>query len=62
VATPFADRVAVVGRQAATDYGLVVAQQLAHDLAGRGLQVVSGGAHGIGTEAHRRAPGRESPR
>ncbi|MFC8943166.1 DNA-processing protein DprA, partial [Streptomyces griseoincarnatus] len=52
---PQAERVAVVGRQAATDYGLVVAQQLAHDLAGRGLQVVSGGAHGIDVEAHRGA-------
>ncbi|WP_454852155.1 DNA-processing protein DprA [Promicromonospora soli] len=52
---PRAERVAVVGRQAGTDYGLVVAQQLAHDLAGRGLQVVSGGAHGIDVEAHRGA-------
>jgi DNA processing protein len=55
LATPHTDRVAVVGRKAATEYGLVMAQKLAHDLAGRGLQVVSGGAHGIDLEAHRGA-------
>jgi len=50
-----AERVAVVGRQAATDYGRVMARQLAQGLTDRGLQVVSGGAHGIDTEAHRGA-------
>ncbi|MEU4360400.1 DNA-processing protein DprA [Promicromonospora sp. NPDC023987] len=55
LAAPYTDRVAIVGRQAATEYGLVVAQQLAGKLSDRGLQVVSGGAHGIDTEAHRGA-------
>jgi DNA processing protein len=47
--------VAVVGARAASDYGERVAKQLAYDLAGRGVTVVSGGAYGIDAAAHRGA-------
>jgi DNA processing protein len=49
---PRSDRVAVVGHQAATDYGITTTRRLAYNLANRGIQIVSGGAHGIDTEAH----------
>jgi DNA processing protein len=45
--------VAVVGSRAATDYGAWVAADLAADLAGHGVAVVSGGAYGIDGHAHR---------
>ena len=47
--------VAVVGARAATQYGLHVASDLATDLAARGWAVVSGGAYGIDSAAHRGA-------
>jgi DNA processing protein len=47
--------VAVVGSRAATDYGAWVAADLAADLAGQGVSVVSGGAYGIDGHAHRGA-------
>jgi DNA processing protein len=47
--------VAVVGSRAATDYGAWVAADLAADLAGQGVVVVSGGAYGIDGHAHRGA-------
>ncbi|KHK97508.1 DNA-binding protein [Microbacterium mangrovi] len=47
--------VAIVGARAATGYGEHVAGELAADLAGRGLTVVSGGAYGIDGTAHRAA-------
>jgi DNA processing protein len=47
--------VAVVGSRAATDYGAWVAADLAADLAGLGVWVVSGGAYGIDGHAHRGA-------
>ena len=47
--------VAVVGARAATQYGLHVASDLATDLASRGWAVVSGGAYGIDSAAHRGA-------
>jgi DNA processing protein len=47
--------VAVVGSRAATDYGAWVAADLAADLAGQGVAVVSGGAYGIDGHAHRGA-------
>ena len=47
--------VAVVGARAATRYGDHVAMELAADLAGSGIPVVSGGAYGIDGAAHRAA-------
>jgi len=44
--------VAIVGSRAATSYGHRIASALAHDLAGRGVAVVSGLALGIDTCAH----------
>ncbi|MBO1756110.1 DNA-processing protein DprA [Allobranchiibius sp. CTAmp26] len=47
--------VSVVGARLATAYGESVAGELAHDLAVRRFTVVSGGAYGIDTAAHRGA-------
>lgn len=47
--------VAIVGARAATGYGEHVAAELASELAGRGVTVVSGGAYGIDGAAHRAA-------
>jgi DNA processing protein len=47
--------VAIVGARAATSYGEHVAIELAADLAGGGIPVVSGGAYGIDGAAHRAA-------
>jgi DNA processing protein len=47
--------VAIVGARRATPYGLEVAEQLASDLAARGITVVSGFARGVDTAAHRGA-------
>lgn len=47
--------VAVVGARAATAYGEHVALELAADLAGGGIPVISGGAYGIDGAAHRAA-------
>jgi DNA processing protein len=47
--------VAVVGARAATAYGGHVASEIAYGLAGRGWAVVSGGAFGIDSLAHRGA-------
>ena len=47
--------VAIVGSRAATPYGLAVAEQLAADLAARGLVVISGLARGVDSAAHRGA-------
>ncbi len=44
---------AVVGSRAASDYGRTTARKLGHQLATRGISVVSGMARGIDTEAHR---------
>jgi len=44
--------VAIVGARAATPYGLGIARRLARDLAGRGITIVSGLAHGIDAAAH----------
>lgn len=48
-------RVAVVGSRRATHYGKHVATGLAGGLAARGIEIVSGGARGIDTCAHRGA-------
>jgi DNA processing protein len=50
-----APAVAVVGARAASPYGLAVAEQLAADLASRGIVVVSGLARGVDSAAHRGA-------
>lgn len=47
--------VAIVGARAATPYGDHVAMELAADLAGGGIPIVSGGAYGIDGAAHRAA-------
>ncbi|WP_017592585.1 DNA-processing protein DprA [Nocardiopsis potens] len=47
--------VAVVGSRAATAYGLHVASELGHALSVRAWTVVSGGAYGIDSAAHRGA-------
>ncbi len=47
--------IGIVGARAATPYGIAVAGRLAADLAGLGLPVVSGLAHGIDAAAHRGA-------
>jgi len=44
--------IAIVGTRSATPYGLKVAHQLAGQLAGHGITVVSGLADGIDTSAH----------
>ncbi len=44
--------VAIVGARAATPYGRRLAHRLAHDLARRGVAIVSGLAHGIDAAAH----------
>ena len=52
---PGVARIAVVGSRSATHYGKHVATGLASGLAVRGIEVVSGGARGIDTCAHRGA-------
>lgn len=47
--------VSIVGARAATDYGESAATDLAADLAGMGVTIVSGGAFGIDAAAHRGA-------
>ncbi len=47
--------IAIVGSRRATSYGLTLAKQFARELASHGLTVVSGGARGVDTEAHKGA-------
>ena len=47
--------VAIVGSRLATTYGRHMTRRIARELASKGITVVSGGARGIDTEAHRGA-------
>jgi DNA processing protein len=47
--------VGVIGSRASTEYGNFAASQLAYDLSGQGVTVVSGGGFGIDATAHRAA-------
>jgi DNA processing protein len=53
--------IAVVGTRHPTPYGTGMAEKLAHDLALRGLMVMSGMARGVDTAAHRGAIGAKRP-
>lgn len=55
VLTRAAPSVALVGARAATSYGEHVASELAAELAGSGIPIVSGAAYGIDGVAHRAA-------
>ena len=50
-----APSIAIVGSRSPTEYGKTISQQLSHQLAERGVTVVSGFARGIDTCAHRSA-------
>ena len=47
--------IAIVGSRRATSYGLTLAKQFARELAAHGFAIVSGGARGVDTEAHKGA-------
>ena len=52
---PDAERIAIVGSRAASSYGKRVAEEIAMDIASRGVTVVSGAAKGIDSAAHKGA-------
>lgn len=57
----FARAVALVGTRALSQYGAAAAEQLVSDLAAHKYTVVSGGALGVDTVAHRAAVARNTP-
>ncbi len=52
---PDAERIAVVGSRHASPYGKRAAEEIAMDLAGQGVTVVSGAARGVDSAAHKGA-------
>lgn len=52
---PDAERIAIVGSRAATQYGKRVAEEIAMGVASQGVTVVSGAAQGIDSAAHKGA-------
>jgi len=50
---PRCDSVAIVGTRNPTQYGARVASEFSSGFADRGIEVISGGAYGIDTHAHR---------
>ncbi len=52
---PAGDKIAMVGSRKASPYGIAAAKQFAADLSRRAVTVVSGGAKGIDTAAHKGA-------
>ena len=47
--------IAIVGSRRANNYGRSLAERIAGDLAARGLTIISGGARGVDTSAHKGA-------
>ena len=51
--TQLSNSISIVGSRRPTDYGLIVANQLASDACKQEIVVISGGAYGIDTAAHK---------
>ncbi|MFH1676586.1 MAG: DNA-processing protein DprA, partial [bacterium] len=51
----FKESISIVGSRDATEYGLMITDQFSHQLSGWGFTIISGGARGIDSTAHRSA-------